>query len=145
MQRLSAEEAAFDHSLHLVSHLAAALRPSAASHSKGDFQKLPDDVLAGYPVERFEFAAGLIQESTQLRAPHWVESRKHAEASWGSLYTRLARNIHAKQVKQVAKVRQRIVDLARLRSGRCNSCARASPGHCGSEPRVLAEAVACLP
>ena len=112
MQRLSAEEAAFDHSLHLVSHAAAALRPSVASHSKGDFQKLPDDILAGYPVERFEFAAGLIQESTKLTAPRWVESRENAEASWGALYTHLARKMHAKQAEQVAKLRQGIMDLA---------------------------------
>ena len=37
MQRLSAEEKAFDHAVHLVLYLAAALRPSAASDSKGDF------------------------------------------------------------------------------------------------------------
>ena len=112
MQRLSAEAAAFDHSLHLVLHLAAVLRPSVASHSKGDFGKLPDDILADYPVERFEFGAALVKESTKLTAPRWVESRENAEASWGALYTHLARKIHAKQAEQVAKVRQRIMDLA---------------------------------
>eukprot|EP00974_Lingulodinium_polyedra_P051183 4922530-Lingulodinium_polyedra.AAC.1 len=60
--------------------MAAALRPSAASQSKGDFYKLPDDAFAGYPVERFEFAAGLIQESTQFNARHWLDSRRNAEA-----------------------------------------------------------------
>ena len=112
MQRLSAEEAAFDHSMHLVSHMAVALRPSAASNSRGDFQKLPDDAFAGYPVDRFEFAASLIQESSQFNTPLWWESRKNAEASWGALYAHLENKIHAKQSEQVAKIRQNILDLA---------------------------------